>query len=470
MTKDTKLLQVRYKHNDPILVRALQAITFCGVVLGLILYAVIAVRSEMVASQGRIAAAAAAGQVAADAEMARIEAVTGRAAPLIAATFDKNASVADHRSVKVQIADMLSSSPVMAIAVLDGQGRVQSTFGEMPSDAVGHLAPVSTSQRAGQELIGLEILPISSLRAAYYREVPLADGSRMLLVFVLRTGAFQAALDAGASAGDGWRAALLNLDGDVVRSSSATGSAFGPSDAAIAERAFGWHPLHSDQVSAPARFLGSTNGNFLEARSVAGGRLRLAYLGNEPSALTVLASRKIEFAALFGVSMLALILALSLIQNEWRRDDAESEDTYLVLAQARASCDLLDAGVIDWSLGDGRIVYSEGWAEIFARGAKPASEEVYEWISRIHPQDQDAAREAYQSMLDGAENTIEHRIRVRLPSGLWVQVLERGRVVNGLDDRPARIVLVQTPEAADGSALRETLNSLNPPKDYAVAG
>lgn len=470
MTKDTKLLRGRHKHNDPVLVRALQAVTFCGVALGLILYAVIVVRSEMAASQGRLVAAAASGQVAADAEMARIEAIAERAAPLIAATFEKNTSVADHRNVKVHIADMLSSTPVMAIAVLDGQGRVQSTFGQMPSDAVGQLAPISTSQRAGQELIGLEILPISSLRAAYYREIPLADGGRMPLVFVLRTGAFRAALDVGASAGDGWRAALLNLDGEVVRSNAAAGSAFAPSDASLAERAFGWSPLYSDQVSAPVRFSGRADGNFLEARSVAGGRLRLAYLGNEPSALTVLASRKMEFAALFGVSMLALILALSLIQNEWRRDDTESEDTFLVLAQARASCDLLDAGVIDWSLGDGRIVYSEGWAEIFARGAKPVSGEVHEWISRIHPQDQEAARDAYQSMLDGAENTIEHRIRVRLPSGLWVQVLERGRVVNGLDGRPARIVLVQTPEAADGSALRETLNSLNPPKDYAVAG
>lgn len=470
MTHDMNSLPVGRKHNDPVLARALQAIALCGVILGLILYAWIAVHNEVGASQRRLAAAAAAGQVAADAEMARIEAAAERAAPLIAAAVRADISATDLRNAQAQVAELLSATPVLAVAVLDGKGGVSSVFGHMPSDAIGGLAPVSSSQRAGQELLGLELVPVSRLRAAFYSEAELAGGGRLPMVFVLRSGAFGAALDAGASAGSGWRAALFNLDGKVVLSNSAPGRAFTPSDAALAGQALGWQPLHGDQVSAPGRLSGRTDGVFLEARSVAGGRLHIAYLGDEPSVLAIIAARKMEFLALFGVSMLALVLALSLIQNEWRRDDTENEDTFLALAQARASCDLLDAGVIDWSVRDGRIVYSEGWAEMFARGVKPASEEAHDWISRIHPQDQDAARETYQSMLDGTANDIEHRIRIRLPSGMWVQVLERGRAVSGLDGKPARIVLVQTPEAADGAVLKETLNGFNPPKDYALAG
>ena len=470
MTNDMHSLPAGRKHNDPVLTRALQAIALCGVILGLVLYAWIAVHNEAGAGQRRLAAAAAAGQVAADAEMARIEAAAERAAPLIAAAVRADVSAAELRNAQVQVAEMLSSTPVLAVAVLDGKGGVLSVFGHMPSDAVGGLAPLSSSQRAGQELLGLELVPVSSLRAAFYREAELAGGGRLPMVFVLRSGAFGATLDAGASAGRGWRAALFNLDGKVALSSSAPGRAFTPSDAALAGQALGWQPLHGDQVSAPGRLSGRTDGVFLEARSVAGGRLHIAYLGDDPSVLAIITARKAEFLALFGVSMLALVLALSLIQNEWRRDDRQNEDTFLVLAQARASCDLLDAGVIDWSVRDGRIVYSEGWAEMFARGVKPASEEAHDWISRIHPQDQDAAREIYQSMLDGTANDIEHRIRIRLPSGIWVQVLERGRTVSGLDGKPARIVLVQTPEAADGAALKETLNGFNPPKDYALTG
>ncbi|MGE6698425.1 PAS domain-containing protein [Hyphomonas sp. NPDC076900] len=470
MTHDMTSPPAGRKHNDPVLARALQAIAFCGVILGLVLYAWVAVHNETGASQRRLADAAAAGQVAADAEMARIEAAAERTAPLIAAAMRADVSAEDLRKVQAQVADMLSSTPVLAVAVLDGKGGVLSVFGPMPADAVGGLAPLSSSQRAGQELLGLDLVPVSRLRTGFYREAGLAGGGRLPMIFVLRSGAFGAALDAGAAAGSGWRAALFNLDGKVVRSSSAPGRAFTPSDAALAGQALGWQPLHKDQVSAPGRLSGRTDGAFLEVRSVAGGGLHIAYLGDEPSVLAIIAARRTEFLALFGVSMLALVLALSLIQNEWRRDDAENEDAFLVLAQARASCDLLDAGVIDWSLRDGRIVYSEGWADMFARGVKPASEEAHDWISRIHPQDQDAARETYQSMLDGRVNDIEHRIRIRLPSGLWVQVLERGRAVSGLDGMPARIVLVQTPQAADGAALKETLSGLGQSKDYALAG
>lgn len=462
--------QTGRRHNDPVLARALQAIALCGVILGLILYAWIAVQNEVGASQRRLADAAAAGQVAADAEIARIEAAAERAAPMIAAAVRADVSADDLRSAQLQVAEMLSSTPVLAVAVLDGKGSVLSVFGDMPSDAIGGLAPLSSSQRAGRELLGLDLVPVSPIRAAFYREVVLADGERLPLIFVLRSGAFGAALKVGASAGNEWRAALFNLDGKVALSNAAAGRAFSLSDAALAEQALGWQPLHADQVSAPGRLSGRADGVFLEARSVAGGRLHIAYLGDEPSVLTVISARKMEFLSLFGVSVLALVLALSLIQNEWRRDDTETEDEFLVLAQARASCDLLDAGVIDWSVRDGRIVYSEGWAQIFARGVKPVSEEAHDWISRIHPQDQEAAREIYQSLLDGTESDIEHRIRIRLPSGLWAPVLERGRAVAGLDGKPAHIVLIQTPEAPDGTALKEALNGLNPSRDHARAG
>lgn len=456
--------------NDPVLVRALQAITFCGVVLGLLLYAWFAVRSDMASLQRNLTDAAAAGRVAADAELARLEAAADRTAPLIAGTLGKDVSAAELREARARVADLLSSTPVTAIAVLDGKGGIISVFGQMPADAAGRLAPASNSQRAGRELLNLELVPVSRLRAAYYQDIVLADGTRVPVVFVLRTGAFRAALDVGAAAGDGWRAALFNLDGEILLSNAAPGRAFTPQDASLAALAAGWRPVHSDEVMADGRIAGQADGAFLETRSVAGGRLQIAYLGDEPSFLTAIASRKWEFMVLFGASMLALMLALSLIQNEWRRDDEDREDAFLVLAQARASCDLLDAGVIDWSVSDGRITYSDGWAEMFARSIKPASEEAHEWISRIHPDDENAAREMYQSMLDSTASDIEHCIRIRLPSGQWVQVQERGRMIEGPDGKPARIVLVQTPKAADGSALRETLLGLGQSKDYALAG
>ncbi|MDT9096587.1 hypothetical protein RSW32_24995, partial [Escherichia coli] len=93
-----------------------------GVILGLILYAWIAVHNEVGASQRRLADAAAAGQVAADAEIARIEAAAERTAPLIEAAVRADVSADDLRTAQLQVAEMLSSTPVLAVAVLDGNG------------------------------------------------------------------------------------------------------------------------------------------------------------------------------------------------------------------------------------------------------------------------------------------------------------------------------------------------------------
>ncbi|MBY9065729.1 PAS domain-containing protein [Hyphomonas sp. WL0036] len=460
----------RQAHDDPVLARALQAMTLCGALLGLVLYVWLAVRSEAGAARRSLAEAAATGQIAAEAELARIEATADRVSPLIAGTLEDGRTAQVEREARADVARVLAGSPVVAVATLDAQGSLKSVFGQMPADAAGRIAPVSSSRRAGQELLSLNLVPVSGQRAAYYKDIVLVGGERQTLIFVLRASAFQAALEAGAAAGQGSRAVLLNLDGEIVRANGGVASTFSAGDVAAMVAASGWRPVHADEVSAPGRTALRGSEALLEIRGVDGGQLQLAYLGEAPSLISVMAARRLEFMALFGASAMALVLALSLIQNEWRREDTASEDAFLVLAQARASCDLLDAGVIDWSVTDGRLSYSDGWAEMFSRGNKPASEDVFEWIARIHPDDQDAARETYQAMLDGAQQDIEHRIRIRLPSGLWAIVLERGRVILGLDGRPARIVLVQTPEAADGSDLRETLNGLTPQRGFALAG
>lgn len=454
-----------FKRNDPVLWSGLRAVTLCGVVLGVILYAWLAIRAETGALRQGLAMSAAAGRVAAEAEMTRIDALESRAGPLLAASLAEGTAPGEARAAHAQVTALLADSPVTAIAVLDGKGGVLSVFGQMPADVAGRLGPVSASQRAGRELLALDMVALTPRRAGVYAGVDVAGRGRLPAIYVLRPGAFADALDLGGGAG---RAALLNLDGQAVLSSAATGEAVTPADVALAASAGGWRPLHTDETLQQARVGGAAGGTFVETRLVAGGRLKLAYLADRPSVMAVMAARQWEFLALFGVSALALVLALSLIQNEWRRTDAEGEDAFLVLAQARASCDLLDAGVIDWSVADGRLVYSRGWADMFARGVQPAPEDTHEWIGRIHPEDQAGARDRYQSLLDGTCQAMEQRIRVRLPSGLWVQVRERGRVVAGLDGQPARIVLVQTPEAADGSALKEALSALAPPQDLAL--
>jgi len=444
----------RLERSDPFLMRAVQAATLTGCILGILIYAWQAVNGETAASRRALAEAAAAGQIAAEADVSSIQSVAFAAAPLVAAASAPDISAAEQVALNAALTRLLSTSPVTAVVVFTPDGKPASVHGDMPSDAAGLIAPPSTSRRAGNELIALELAPVSKRRAAYYLELPMADGTALPAAMVLRTGAFQSALNVGAAAGPGWRAALLNRDGQTVLTAATADAPFAEGDLQLAVTALGWRPLHADESSAASGVEGQHTGAFIETRAIAGDMLQIAYVGAPRPVVSVLSARRYEFAALFGAALLAMILAISIIQNEWQRHDLQVRDADLLAARADVTCDLLAAGVIDWSVTDGRVDYSEGWADMFAQGTEPVSEEIFDWIARIHPDDRLAAREAYQAMLEGRETELVHRMRIRMSSGLWVQVVERGRAIKGPDGVTQRIVLVQTTEPVDGSALR----------------
>ncbi|MBI1400037.1 PAS domain-containing protein [Hyphomonas sp.] len=460
----------RLERSDPFLMRAVQVATLAGCILGILIYAWLSVSGENAASRRALAGAAAAGQVAAEAELSRIQSVALSAAPLVAAANAADTSAAERVAINAALTRLLATSPVTAIVVFTPDGHSAGIFGEMPSDAAGRISPPSTSRRAGQELLGLELVPVSERRAAYYLPLPTPDGRILSAAMVLRSGAFQSALNAGAASGPGWRAALLNRDGQAVLTAATAAAPFAESDSQFAAAALGWRPLHADESSAAARSEGQHTGAFIETRTVADDMLQIAYVGTPRSAVSVLIARRYEFAALLGAALLALTLAISIIQNEWQRYDLKVRDADLLAARAEVTCDLLAAGVIDWSVADGRVDYSEGWADMFAQGAEPTSEEIFDWIARIHPDDRLAARDAYQAMLDGRETELVHRMRIRMSSGLWVQVVERGRAILGPEGQTRRIVLIQTTEPADGSALRHAFIGAAAKPAEAIAG
>lgn len=450
----------RLERSDPFLMRAVQAAALIGCILGMLIYSLQVVREDTQASRSALTEAAAIGQVAAEADLARLDAAALEAAPLIATALAEGALPAAQRELKADVSRILARTPVMAIIVFGPGGEAVSVFGQLPADVAGAIGPRPSSRRAGNELLGLELVPVSKDRAAYYRALQMPEGQPVQAALVLRKDAFQSALQIGAAAGNGWRAALLNRDDQTVLTAAGQRQVFDQADEGLVTSALGWRPLHADESSAAGRVTGQQSGTFVETRAVAGGMLQIAYVGEAPSVLSVLAGRRYQFLALFGASILAVLLAISLVQNEWQRHDRHVRDADLIAARADITCDLLAAGVIDWSVADGVVDYSEGWADMFSQGDEPASEEIFDWIARIHPDDQVAARQAYQAMLEGTQSELVHRMRIRMSSGLWVQVVERGRAIAGTDGRVKRIVLVQTTEPVDGSALRNAFGGL----------
>lgn len=449
----------RKRKSDPVLIRAVQTMGMAGALLGLLLYGWLTASGETLDRRQSLSVASEAGRAAAEGDLARIEAVAVSTAPFLVAALQEGAAPLQLRTLRAEISARLTATPVTAIIVFGHNGQAVAAFGQVPADAAGAITPQSTSRKAGSELLNLEFVRISDRRAAFYSQVLLADGTRQPVAFILRTGAFRAALDMGSVGGAGWRSAILNRDGDTVLAGHGEAGVFSGADAALAREALGWAPLYQDASPATGRITGHQDRTFVETRLVGGGMLQIAYLAEEASALAAFTSNRAQLIVLFGVTVLALLLAISLIQNEWQRHDHEQQDTDLILAQARASCDLLDAGVIEWSVADARVTYSQGWAGMFAEGASPESEEIFDWIARIHPDDRLAARDHYQDFLDGKVTQVEHCIRIRMSSSMWVPVIERGRAIHGADGHLASICLVQTPAPADGRTLREFLKS-----------
>lgn len=458
----------RLQRSDPFLIRAIQAAALIGCVLGMLLWSWQAVRTDAEDAQRGLRRAAATGQVAAQADLARIDAAALSLADILAPALEAEATPDVVRSAQFAVTEALRDTPVVAVVAFNDQGTPSAVFGQLPSDAAAHLGPQPESRRAGSELLSLEFARLSDGRLAAYRTLPLADGREVSAALVLRTDTFYAALEAGAAAGPNWRAALVNRDGDLLLTSAAKGTQFLSQDAALGAQALGWSALHEDEARAAKSARSNEGERFIETRSVPGDSLHIIYIGEAAPVMSVLADRRFEFLALLGAALLAVALAVSIVQNEWQRHDRHVRDADLMAARAEVTCDLLAAGVIDWSVSDGLVDYSEGWAELFSQGVEPSSEQIFDWVGRIHTDDQAAARQAYQQMLDGDTTELVHRFRVRLSSGLWVQVIERGRAIGSVDGRAKRIVLVQTIEAADGSQLRSALETLMPVTAIAV--
>ena len=461
-------LTKRLERSDPFLMRAVKGIAMIGGLLGVLVYAWQVIQEDTVSSRRALDQAATVGQVAAEADVARINAVAMDVSPRIAASFAAGLPASKQRSLQADMADRLVGTPVMAIIVFGEAGQTLAVLGQMPSDAAGNVGPRTKSRRAGEELLDLELVPIAKDRVAYYRDLPMGNGKRVQAAMVLRASAFQPALQMGSAAGMRWRAALLNRDGETILTAADEQGGFTERDVNLAGSALGWRALHGDESAARDRVTGQSGDVFIETRSVSGDMLQLTYVGQARPALSVLVSHRFEFLALFGVSMIAVLLAVSVIQNEWQRQDRQVRDADLATARAEITCDLLAAGVIDWSVSDGAVEYSEGWADMFGQGDEPVAEQIFDWIARIHQEDKLAAREAYQAMLEGRETELVHRIRIRMSSGLWVQVVERGRALVGTDGRTKRIVLVQTTEPVDGSALRNAFGGAMLPTARAV--
>ncbi|MGH8265429.1 MAG: PAS domain-containing protein [Steroidobacteraceae bacterium] len=100
-----------------------------------------------------------------------------------------------------------------------------------------------------------------------------------------------------------------------------------------------------------------------------------------------------------------------------------------------------DLGLWDWNCETDRCDWLSDWCERFGFDACVGEGHYGSWLRLIHPDDLDAAVAAFDSHISGPKDSYEVEYRLRMRSGEWRWVHERGQVLaRDAKGRAARVV------------------------------
>ncbi len=429
----------RHDLSSPTLVGSLLVIAALGVIAGLVLFGKL--MADDVASQDRARVVDAASISAAriDSLLLRAEMeittvvreVDGAATPLPPATL---------RSLRQDVAEMLSRGPLAGVSVLDENENVvlevsQAAFAAsapslaQPLESNANLLS-SRLRMAASEDDSAPVLHFTSGEARNWRVVAQLDQGALL----------DALRPNDRAAGAISRSYLLDQE-DRLLATDGDPAAF---DRLVAPHApYNAAPLEEASVTMVTDTSGDQR---LFATTLLSGRdLRVVHIGARQGGAAVFGRAGALTIALVGPCLLGLMLLISVIQNEWRKNDRRANSAADAVARAEVASDLLQAGIVDWSMSDSSVVYTRGWHDLFGYADGVSGEQIFDWIGRIHIEDRADARTQYQRLMDGEATAVDHTIRVLCADGTYTHVRERAAVRSDGADRVIRVILVQTP-------------------------
>ena len=83
-------------------------------------------------------------------------------------------------------------------------------------------------------------------------------------------------------------------------------------------------------------------------------------------------------------------------------------------------------GIWDWDLRTGQVYFSRRWKEIIGYADDEISQNDFEWIDRIHPEDRDRVLKANQDVLSGKIPVLRVEYRLRHKDGSYRYILGQG--------------------------------------------
>lgn len=101
-------------------------------------------------------------------------------------------------------------------------------------------------------------------------------------------------------------------------------------------------------------------------------------------------------------------------------------------------------GLWDWDIENDTIYYSPIWKSLMGYKDDELSNQMSEWESRLHPDDQKSVFKALEDHLSGKNPEYKITYRLRHKNGEWIWTLDRGKVLYGADAKAIRMVGTQS--------------------------
>ncbi|ALO45740.1 sensor domain-containing diguanylate cyclase [Pseudohongiella spirulinae] len=153
--------------------------------------------------------------------------------------------------------------------------------------------------------------------------------------------------------------------------------------------------------------------------------------------------------SMISILLYSLISSLSATRNralhlaeKLTKDIREREQELKVSEQRwRFALDGPGDGVWDWDVSTNTVYYSHGWRKMLGLSESTTSDSLHDWESRIHPDDDERARQTLQDYVEGVTDSYNSEYRLRCDNGKYIWVLDRGSVVSrNAEDKPLRLI------------------------------
>jgi len=135
------------------------------------------------------------------------------------------------------------------------------------------------------------------------------------------------------------------------------------------------------------------------------------------------------------------------LESKQIRDERKQAEIELLNSEERWRFALegAGAGVWDWNVQTGEVVFSKRWMDLYGYAEKEFPNRIEEWEKRVHPEDLKRVLSDVEVYFDGKTSVFANEHRMLCKSGEWKWIFSRGMLISRTEEgEPLRMIGTHT--------------------------